>query len=91
MSTHGVGFVPPDDKWRAMKAVWDAAQAAEIPIPSEVMDFFDGYEPDPAGVNVTVPVRNWTHPDPRYAAQGFELDVSDIPPHVKTLRFYNSW
>jgi len=52
MSTHVVGFRPPDEKWKKMKAVWDACEAAGAKIPDEVSDFFDGEEPDARGVEV---------------------------------------
>lgn len=88
MSTHVVGFVPPDDKWKAMKAVYDACAAAGVPVPREVDKFFDGVAPDPAGVEIELLVREWRD---EYTSEGFELDVESIPPHVRTIRFFNSW
>jgi hypothetical protein len=91
MSTHVVGFRPPDDRWQQMKAVWDAAKVAGIPVPDAVEDFFEGEPPDPAGVTVelrnTSALREWKND----YAQGFELDVRQLPPEVHVVRFYNSW
>ncbi len=89
MSTHVIGFVPPDEQWQKMKAIWDACEAAGIPVPEEVDDFFGDTGPDPAGVEVDLDplLREW-HGD---SGAGFELDVTAIPSKVKTIRFYNSW
>jgi hypothetical protein len=87
MSTHVVGFAPPDEKWQAMKQIWDACKAGKVPIPREVEDFFNGEKPDPAGVNVELTTREWRND----YAQGIEIDLADIPKHVKTIRFYNAW
>jgi hypothetical protein len=88
MSTHVTGFVPPDEQWAKMKAVWDACCAGGIPVPDEVVSFFGDEEPDPAGVEVELPLRKWNGGE---KGAGFELDVTAIPEHVKILRFYNSW
>lgn len=50
MSTHIVGFVPPDNKWRQMKVIYDACNEAGITVPEEVDDYFEGEAPDEAGM-----------------------------------------
>jgi len=40
MSTHVIGFRLPDEKWKQMKAIWDAYDAANLDIPDEVFDYF---------------------------------------------------
>jgi hypothetical protein len=87
MSTHVEGFAPAGEEWQQMKAIWDACVAAQVRVPDEVINFFGGEPPDPRGVEVTIPVREWKDGD----SEGYELDLADIPVHVKTLRFYNSW
>lgn len=87
MSTHIVGFTPPDDIWRQMKVIWDGCVAAEIPVPKEVGDFFNWTTPDPSGIEYDLTLREWKDD----TAQGWELDVESIPGHVKTIRFYNAW
>jgi hypothetical protein len=87
MSTHVTGFAPPDERWVKMKAIWDACGAAGIDVPDEVDGFFGGEAPDPAGVEVELTLRKWRDGE----REGYELDVSAIPPQVKTIRFYNSW
>lgn len=88
MSTHVTGFAPPDGAWLKMKAVWDACTKAGIAVPGEVENFFGGADPDPAGVEVNLPVREWNGGE---ASAGYELDVAAIPPQVQIVRFYNSW
>lgn len=95
MSTHLVGIVPPDDDWKKMKAVWDACDNADVDIPKDVSEFFGGETPDPKGVIIDLlhdkkhkgGISEW-HDE---IGQGFEIEVSKLPPNVKTLRFYNSW
>lgn len=88
MSTHAVGFAPPDEKWEKMKDVWDACKAAKVEAPMEVQKFFDYKDPDPdLGVVVKIPYRTWGDDH----AQGIEVEIDKIPKHVKVIRFYNSW
>lgn len=90
MSTHVVGIIPPDDVWKKMKAAYDSCVAAGVSIPGEVDQFFNGETPDPAGVVVELGapcVEKWSD-DSR---SGFEVDVTKLPPHVRIVRFYNSW
>jgi hypothetical protein len=89
-STHVVGFRPADEKWNKMKAVWNACESAGVEIPKEAMDFFDSVAPgDRPGAEVELgeALQEWED-DSR---QGYELDVTKLPPDVKVIRFYNSW
>lgn len=91
MSTHVMGYRPPDDEWRKMKAAWDACEAAKAPIPKKVLDFFDGEDPgDQPGkeVNLGKAVREL---DPRHPECGYEVDVTKLPEGVRFIRFTNSW
>ncbi len=87
MSTHVIGFAPPDEQWEKMKAVWDACRLAKVPVPPDVEKFFNYEAPDDEGVKIELPIREWRDD----SAQGFEIDVDSIPKHVKTIRFFNSW
>lgn len=87
MSTHIIGFAPPDETWLKMKAIWDACEAAQLDPPEEVGEFFGYTDPDPAGVEVEIPYSDWAN----RSREGFEVALKDIPKHVKTIRFYNSW
>lgn len=95
MSTHVMAFRPPDEEWQRMKAVWDACQAAKIPIPQEVDSYFDGDAPDPAGVEIPLTryptnqpsVREWSD---EYRS-GYEVLLDQLPAGTQIVRFYNSW
>lgn len=87
MSTHIIGIKPPDERWKKMKAIWDACKEAGISVPREVSDFFDNCAPDPAGVVVELTGRPWRG----NAADGFEIDLPELDPDIRTIRFYNSY
>jgi len=95
MSTHCVGFKPSiSDKWKKMKAAWDACYEAGVKLPDEVDSFFEFDQPDEAGVGVSQEIlvdcgalSDWENED----ANGFELDVSKLPEDVTTIRFCNSF
>ena len=94
MSTHVVGFKPPVDRWKQMKAVWDACEAAEVPLPAEVSSYFGGADPDPSGVEVWEEALESVGAVREYATRsrkGFEIIVANIPPDVAIVRVYNSW
>ena len=87
MSTHVVGIRPPDSDWKKMKAIWDACEAANVHPPDAVLKFFDFTTPDAKGVLVDLKPREWSAD----GQAGLEVDISTLPPGVKTIRFYNSW
>ncbi len=91
MSTHIKGFVPPDNKWKQMKSVYDACETAGIKIPREVFDFFDGDVPVEHGHEVDINVAINTVTDPSRSADIWDVDISKLPPHVKVIRFVNSY
>lgn len=92
MSTHIVGFRPADDKWRKMKAVYEACEAAGTAIPPEVIRFFCNEPPgDKPGVEVEVEDHKAVKPYSADMRDGFEVDLTKLPQDIKMLRFYNSY
>lgn len=101
MSTHVVGFKPPDEKWRKMKAAWDSCTAAGVDVPKEIGEFFNWSAPDERGVIVKLEewkdgkkvlhecLREWS--EDTHTREGYEIDVTKLPKDVTVLRFYNSW
>lgn len=94
MSTFVSAFIPPDEKWRQMKAVWDACTRAAVPVPRDVRSFFNEEEPDERGVRIDHSslenagvITEWCNDD----ASGYELHLDKLSRDVKTVRFYNSW
>lgn len=90
MSTHVVGFRPPDEKWNRMKAAWQSCQAAGVPPPKEVSQFFEDIDPgDRPGAEVDL-----GDACQEYSAEmirGYEIDISKLPKDVRIIRVYNSW
>lgn len=91
MSTHVVGFAPPDEKWQKMKAVWDACAAAKIPVPDEVDRFFNFNVPDSSGVEIELENLECVSEYRAEMVDGFQIDLSKLPPNVKFIRFFNSY
>jgi len=91
MSTHVVGIRPPDEKWRSMKAVWDACQAANTSVPEEVREFFDYIEPDEMGITVDLSSAVCTEDYRTEYAEGYEIDLELLPDNITRIRIYNSW
>lgn len=88
MSTHVIGFRPPDKKWEEMKTVWDACEKAGVPVPDSVMKFFEYSPPDKSGVEVEIKDAYTRYIKDGY--DGFEVDISKLPKDVKVSRFFNS-
>ena len=86
------GFKPPDDKWKAMKQVYDACKAAGVDPPDAVLEFFNHEPPDDAGVAVRLNTRISIDPHPaltRLRIQGYsgsDIDLRKLPPDVTILR-----
>jgi hypothetical protein len=89
VSTHVVGIIPANETWQKMKDVWDACKKAGVAPPAAVIDFFDDKVPDPSGVVVEIDHHNWF--DKSGSASGIEVKLDELPPHVETIRFFNSW
>jgi hypothetical protein len=87
MSTHVIGFKPPDAAYTAKLEAYNACKKASITPPEELQRFFNWTEPDPQGITVRVPTREWNNDH----ASGYEVDISGLDPSVKVIRFYNSW
>lgn len=87
MSTHVIGFAPPDEAWEKMRDVYLACQRAGVEVPDAILKFFDYEAPDPSGVKVKIPERDFLDD----GSSGIEIDVKDIPAHVTKIRFFNSW
>lgn len=89
MTTHVYGFRPPDEKWRAMKAAWDACCTVGVAPPVAVEAFFGGEPPDDAGVSVEL-----GGAVAAYAGdmeEGFEVQVALLPADVAVIRFVNAY
>lgn len=88
-SMHICGFRPPDGQWKAMKEVWDACERAGVDPPDEVFNFFNGEEPDDAGVEVEL--EPYSHEFTREGCWGYEVHLDELPDNIKIVRFYMSY
>ena len=90
MSTHVIGFKPPDETWKKHKAVWDACEAAGLPDdqwPEDTLKFFDHETPDAQGVECELPLEEWSSDH----EEGYQLELAKVPKGVTIIRFCNSW
>lgn len=97
MSTHVVGIIPGDTELhKGMMSIWRTCIKMKVSVPDEVIKYFGDEDSDEAGKLVDIertkhtknsPVTPWQDE----SAQGFEVDVTKLPPGVTKLRFYNSW
>lgn len=83
------GIIPPSEKWKKMKSVYDACRAADTGIPQEVWTFFNDEPPDPCGVVIELDVpRAKGSPD---MTNWYEVEIDKLPKDVKIIRFSNSF
>ena len=92
MSLHVIGFRPPDERWKRMKAIYDACKAADIGRPDEVDEFFNYEEPDPDGISVVLDseCKEWRED----MQDGYEIDLNVLltnRPGLTKIRFYASY
>ena len=83
------GFIPPDERFREMKAVYDTCKKAGIDIPQKVSEFFNHEEPDENGVSIDLELL----PCCKEAENGpgFIIDIDKLPKDVKVIKFYVSY
>jgi hypothetical protein len=95
MSTHIIGFVPPDEEWKKMKAVYDACVEAGVDLPRGVEKYFDGTEPQEEGKEIDLTEDNYNglivEPWEGDCCSGYQIELKKLPKNVKIIRFYNSY
>ncbi len=93
MSTSVTGFRPPDEKWKRMKAVYDACKLAAVALPDDVQVFFNWEPPDESGVEVELkdPKLGCVKEYREDSGHGYEVDTTKLPRGVNIIRFWNSW
>lgn len=90
MSTRCVGFRPADELWKRMKTIWDTCDDAGVAVPSEVEAFFASVPPgDKPGQEI--PLGDAATQYRGEEAEGYEIDVTKLPPGVQIIRVYNQW
>ncbi len=75
-----------DSTYQKYLAILLACQKADVDLPDEVDNYFGGeYDPD-FPLEIEFEPREWHN---EYY-EGYEIDISELPKGVKTIRFYNS-
>jgi hypothetical protein len=90
MSTSIQGFIPPDEKWKAYKDIYDKCKTLNIDAPQEVYDFFDGESPGNAPgklVQITQAISKPTNDD----GDSWDVTIAKLPKNVTVIRFRNDW
>lgn len=91
MTTHIIGFVPPDNRWKEMKKVYDACLFAGIEAPEEVLEFFNDEPPDDLGIEIDLEDDKSSTEYQREGSEGFQIELKKLPKEIKFIRFYNSY
>lgn len=82
------GVVPADEEFNKMKSIHDSCEEMGITPPKEVVDFFDGERPDPAGMVIwmddsrTDGVTEWGND----YSSGYEIEIAKLDPKIKIIR-----
>jgi hypothetical protein len=88
--TNVSGYIPPDEKWKKMKEAWDSCKRANVSVPDEVVDFFDGeYPENKPGMEVDIEEAVTKLEGCGYCT--FSVDVKKLPPNVTQIHLETSW
>lgn len=82
-----VGIKPPDEKWKKMKAVWDACTAAKISVPDDVERFFNYETPDKDGVKINLTLHPAVEDIKGAGMWGYAVHICDLPADIKIVKF----
>jgi len=76
-----------DPTYKKYLRVLLGCEAANVTLPPEVDAYFGGTTEPEFPLEISYKPREWADE----CSMGFEVDVDDLPPGVKTIRFVNSW
>lgn len=80
-------FKQPSEKFKKMKAVYDACLEADIAVPEKVADYFYDRVCDDIGEEIPIPTTEWKAD----MKEGYEIRVEDIPCDAEVIRVYMSY
>jgi hypothetical protein len=101
MRSYLEGVKPQDKKWLRMKGAYESCMAAGVDVPQEVLDYFDfdDYEEEyitddglvePLADGHTIQCSAVTRHGEEMQ-DGFIVDLRELDPEIKILRFVNSY
>lgn len=88
-----IGYRPADERWDLMKDIWNACRKANVPIPRDVEDYFDGEDPN-GKPGMEVYLVNFAGAVKEIHSEGshsYQVDLSKLPKDIKFVRFEISW
>lgn len=92
MSMHVLAVKPADEEYQRKASAYRACEAARVLIPQELVDFFGGEEPDSTGTTMSIDrLHEICAPWKEDSSQGFQVDITKLPPGTRFVRFYCSW
>lgn len=97
MSTHVVGYKPRDDEWEAKLKVYNSCIESDTELPDSIQEFFEevldnGDDPNETpGSEVDVTKCGALSVYSADMQNGYDIDISKLPPDVKVIRVYNSY
>ncbi|MCK5603605.1 hypothetical protein KAR91_17095 [Candidatus Pacearchaeota archaeon] len=90
MSTRIEGYIKADEKWNALKKIWDDCEKAGVEVPQEVLGFF-GHDHPRSKPGLEVGIASAVEEINDECCQIWEVDISELPKDVKFIRFTNSY
>ena len=85
------GVVPPDENYKQYLKIYRDCARLGVSIPKEVDEFFGHQEPEDGGMALCLKSQKCCSEYNADKREGFVIDLRLVPPHVKLIRFYNSW
>lgn len=85
------GIKLPDDKWKKMAAAYKACEGADVEIPEEVENYFNGDAPDTDGVTVNLQDTGCLTRSTGSGYYSYSINIKKLPDGVEIVRFTNSW
>lgn len=91
MSTHVIGIVAVNAEYQKKYKAYKACEDAEVDIPQELIEFFNGESPDPNGMVIDLRKNPCVKKYSADMIDGFDIDLSKVDKNIKIIRFYNSY
>lgn len=79
------GVKAPTEEYKKKVAAYRALEDAGLDIPQELVDYFNGEEPDEDGIKVKI--KHAIDGDPNWEG-GAIIDLSKLPPGVTHIKVY---
>ena len=86
------GIKPKDEKWNQMMNAYNACVNASVPVPKDVMVFFDYRNPNEMdGLEIDMDNHKSVQKYNDDSQSGFTIEIGKLPKDIKYIRVVNSW